>query len=44
MLDGVIKNLMQIFIAISGIAGPNGGNTSKPIGTVVVGISNSKII
>ena len=43
MLDGVLKKFEADFaIAISGIAGPNGGNISKPIGTVVVGISNSK--
>ncbi len=43
MLNGVIKKFDANFaIAISGIAGPNGGNISKPIGTVVVGISNSE--
>ena len=43
MLDGVIVKFDANFaIAISGIAGPNGGNISKPIGTVVVGISNSE--
>lgn len=41
MLDGVIKKFDSDFaIAISGIAGPNGGTKNKPVGTVVIGISN----
>ena len=42
MLDGVIKKFDANFaIAISGIAGPNGGNIIKPVGTVVIGICGS---
>ena len=42
MLEGVIKKFEANFaIAISGIAGPNGGNIIKPVGTVVIGICGS---
>ena len=45
MLDGVIKKFDANFaIAISGIAGPNGGNIIKPVGTVVIGICGSNDI
>ncbi len=41
MLEGVIKKFKADYaIAVSGIAGPNGGTKNKPVGTVVIGISN----
>ncbi|WP_198305697.1 CinA family protein [Arcobacter vandammei] len=43
MLDGAISKFEADFaIAISGIAGPNGGTINKPVGTVVIGISDNK--
>ncbi|MDY3199603.1 MAG: CinA family protein [Arcobacter sp.] len=43
MLDGVIKKFDADFaIAISGIAGPTGGNESKPTGTVVIGFCDTE--
>src|SRR5574344_2224899 len=42
MLDGAISKFEADFaIAISGIAGPSGGNEKKPVGTVVIGISDN---
>ncbi len=39
MLEGVIKKFnANLAIAVSGIAGPNGGSKNKPVGTVVIGI------
>lgn len=39
MLEGVIKKFNADYaIAVSGIAGPNGGSENKPVGTVVIGI------
>jgi nicotinamide-nucleotide amidase len=41
MLDGVLKKFNATYaIAVSGVAGPNGGTKDKPVGTVVVGIKN----
>ena len=41
MLDGVIEKFDATFaIAVSGVAGPNGGSAEKPVGTVVIGIKN----
>ncbi|WP_419678242.1 CinA family protein [Aliarcobacter lanthieri] len=43
MLDGAIKKFDASFaIAISGVAGPTGGTKNKPVGMVVIGISNNK--
>lgn len=39
MLDGVLSKFKADYaIAVSGIAGPNGGTKNKPVGTVVIGI------
>lgn len=44
MLSGVIKKFNSDFaIAVSGIAGPNGGTKDKPVGTVVIGIKGKDI-
>ncbi|OCL89858.1 CinA family protein [Arcobacter porcinus] len=41
MLDGVLDKFNADYaIAISGVAGPNGGTKNKPVGTVVIGISS----
>lgn len=41
MLDGSIKKFQADFaIAISGVAGPNGGTKNKPVGSVVIGIAS----
>ena len=39
MLQGVIKKFNADFaMAVSGIAGPNGGTKNKPVGTVAIGV------
>ena len=44
MLEGVIKKFnSDLAIAVSGIAGPNGGTKDKPVGTVVIGIMGKNI-
>jgi len=43
MLLGVIKKFNSDFaIAVSGVAGPNGGTENKPVGTVVIGVMSRK--
>ncbi|MGM0518023.1 MAG: CinA family protein [Campylobacterota bacterium] len=43
MLQGVVKKMNSNYaIAISGIAGPQGGSTNKPVGTIVIGICDDK--
>jgi len=45
MLEGVIKKFDANYaIAISGIAGPNGGTKNKPVGTVVIGVCDENLV
>jgi len=42
MVDGAIRRLdVDVAIAISGIAGPNGGTTTKPVGTIWICVGNT---
>lgn len=39
MLSGVLEKFNASFaIAVSGVAGPNGGTKDKPVGTIVIGV------
>jgi len=39
MLNGVLKKFDADYaIAVSGVAGPNGGTVNKPVGTVAIGV------
>lgn len=43
MLEGTLKASSSDFaLAVSGIAGPNGGSKEKPVGTVFIGASNQQ--
>lgn len=43
MLDGALKASQCDFsIATSGIAGPDGGSSSKPVGTIFIGVANKE--
>jgi len=45
MIIGSLKKFNCDFaIAISGIAGPNGGSKEKPVGTIVIGIGGKDMI
>lgn len=45
MIDGVIKKFNADYaIAISGIAGPNGGTENKPVGTVIIGVGDKNYL
>lgn len=45
MLKGIVKMAHADYgIAVSGIAGPNGGSKIKPVGTVFVGLINNDVI
>lgn len=43
MLQGVLKKFDADYaVAVSGIAGPNGGTIKKPVGTVAIGVMAKK--
>lgn len=43
MLSGCLAKFKANFcIAVSGIAGPNGGSKEKPVGTVIIGICDDR--
>ncbi|MDY0238892.1 MAG: nicotinamide-nucleotide amidohydrolase family protein [Campylobacterales bacterium] len=48
MLEGILKiSKSNLAIAVSGVAGPDGGTVSKPVGTVFIGVARddgSKVV
>ncbi|HNE50863.1 MAG TPA: CinA family protein, partial [Chitinophagales bacterium] len=47
MLEGALQQLkVDIAIAVSGVAGPDGGTPEKPVGTVFIGVGtkDNKVI
>ena len=45
MAAGAIKNLGSDYsIAVSGIAGPDGGSPEKPVGTVWIAVASKKVV
>ena len=43
MLDGALQQLkVDIAIAVSGVAGPDGGTPEKPVGTVFIGVASKE--
>ncbi len=43
MVEGVLKiSDVDIAVSVSGIAGPNSDNTSKPVGLIYLAVSNGK--
>jgi nicotinamide-nucleotide amidase len=43
MVDGVLKmSGADIAVSVSGIAGPNSDNTSKPVGLIFIAVSDAK--
>ncbi len=43
MVEGVIKNSpAELAVAITGVAGPDGGSVDKPVGLVYIAVSNRR--